>query len=269
MKIVAVTNRKGGVGKSTFATHIAAGLARKGHRVGIADTDSQGHAALMLGVPEENGLFHLLIDKAPLKEVVRQIPVENYSDVETSGMLLLIPSSNRTYQIPHMLKPDETFLFLEKLQELGDLAQLDYIIIDTHPTMSLFDGSMYLAADGFVYITECEHLSMSGVREAFDQLRSFERQRKMYMNRDTRILGIIPNKFRNTIIHQENLAQLRETFGALVWDEIPLRTIWTEASNFHQPVFTYAPNEKATEDAWTVVDRIEGELEQWETDEIA
>ncbi len=272
MKVIAVTNRKGGVGKSTMASHIAAGLASRGRRVALVDTDSQGNAGLMLRMPQEDGLFNLLISKLPLDEIVHQVPVENYTNPETAthGSLYLVPSSERTYQIPHMLKPDESFLFLEKLEEIVDATGVEVVIVDTNPSMSLFDGSVYLAADAFIYVTECEMLSMQGVRQAFEQMQRFGAQRARYLNRDSRIMGIIPNKFRvNTIIHQENVRQLRDYFGEIVWDEVVLRTVWTEASNFFQPVFRYAPDSKAAEQAWQMVDRVEKELKQWQTDENA
>ncbi len=113
-KIIAVTNRKGGVGKSTMSSHLASGLAIKGYNVGLVDTDSQGHGGMMLGIRPEDGLFELLINKANLEDIVRLIPKENYTDSNTAGNLLLIPSAERTYQIPYMLQQDESFLFLEK-----------------------------------------------------------------------------------------------------------------------------------------------------------
>lgn len=263
MKVIAVTNRKGGVGKSTTATHIAAGLAARGYNVGLVDTDSQGHAALMMGMPEGDGLFRLLIEKAGLEDVVKVVPKENYSTLDNpaKGNLYIVPSAERTYQIPHMLKPDETFLFLDKLEELGNAASLDVIVIDTNPTMSMFDGSVYLAADGFIYVTECERLSLDGVRTAFEQMTRFGEQRKKFLRRDTQVLGIVPNKYRpKIVIHQENVAQLREAFGDLVWPEIELRVPWTEASNFNRPVFVYQPTGEATRAAWELVSRTEKAL---------
>lgn len=265
VKIIAVTNRKGGVGKSTMSSHIAAGLALKGYRVGLVDTDSQGHGGLMLGSRPEDGLFNLLINKNPLDDVVRLIPQENYAPSPCNGMLMLIPSAERTYQIPYMLQQDESFLFLEKMEEFAARGSLDFIVIDTNPSLSLFDGSIYMATDAFIYVTECETMSLEGVRSAFEQMQRFSQQRKKYLGRESRILGIIPNKFRqNTIIHQHNIDALRGAFGDLVWDPIPLRTIWTESSNFYQPVFFSAPESAAADDARRIVDLTEKALVSWQ-----
>lgn len=264
--IIAVTNRKGGVGKSTIASHIAAGLATRGYYVGLVDTDSQGNASIMLGIASDNGLHKLMIDKAPLSEVVIQVPLENYATSEAQGKLYLIPSSRLTYEIPYRLSEADTFLFFEQMEAFSAAYNLDVILIDTNPSLSMFDGSIYLAADGFIYVTECEMLSLDGVREATEQMERFTHVRRRYLNRDSRILGIVPNKYRgNTIIHQENLKHLKEAFGEQVWPPVPLHTIWTECSNLYRPVFLEAPKSRAARHAWAIVDYVERSIESWET----
>ncbi len=269
--IIAITNRKGGVGKSTIASHLAAGLAIKGYNVGLVDTDSQGNASDMLGLAPSDGLYRLLVDKAPLHEVAVLVPKENYGDHTVTGNLALIPGHRNTYKIPHLLQSDETFLFLERLEEFQQRAQLHYTIVDTSPSLSMFDGSIYLAADAFLYVTETELLSMRGIQEAMKQLENFSAQRQRFMNKTSRVLGIIPNKFRSkTIIHQENLKLLQEAFGQVVWNPVALRTIWTECSNYHRPVFIEAPESPAARQAWEIVNRVEAEVLAWQrTDENA
>ena len=65
--IISIASQKGGVGKTTLATHIAAGLAVKGHRVVLVDSDPQGHATVALGLPKEPGLYDLLVRDASFK----------------------------------------------------------------------------------------------------------------------------------------------------------------------------------------------------------
>ena len=78
MKIITLLNEKGGVGKTTLATHIAAGLAFRGFRVVLVDADPQGHATVALGLPKEPGLYDLLVRDAPFKSVLRFIPAQVY-----------------------------------------------------------------------------------------------------------------------------------------------------------------------------------------------
>jgi cellulose biosynthesis protein BcsQ len=64
--------------------------------------------------------------------------------------------------------------------------------------------------------------------------------------------------FRNkTLEHAENLRQLKSQFGELVWEPIPQRTIWAEAAAIRRPVFSFAPESKAADDAWTLIRRVQ------------
>lgn len=264
-KIVAVTNRKGGVGKSTMSTHIAAGLAALGLKVGLIDTDSQGHAGLMLGMPDENGLYNTLIKKHSLEDTVRLVDPERYSlpDNPAQGSLYLLPSSDLTYKVPFELAQDETFLFLETLESMGEWLGLDVVLIDTNPTLSLFDGAVYLAADAYIYVTECERLSIDGVQSAIQQMVKFGKQREKYLGRRSEILGVIPNKFRaNTHVHRMNIAAVAEALPGKVWSPVTLRTAWVESANLQEMIYKYAPSGQEARDAWSIV-RKTGEALGW------
>lgn len=267
-KVIAFTNRKGGVGKSTHSVHCAAGLAASGWRVGLVDTDSQGHASLMLGMPDANGLYDVLIDKKALADVVQSVPPSKFStpDDPAQGALFLLPSSDRTYRIPYLLQPQESFLFMQTLQDMGTTLELDLIVVDTNPTLNLFDGAVYLAVDGFVYVTECERLSLDGVTSAIAQLQAFAAQRQQYLGRTSHILGILPNKFRpNTRLHRRNIKLMADHFGAeMVWSPVNLQTLWAEATNSQELVYTYAPGGNEEADARAIAERVKGAVLAWE-----
>lgn len=256
MKIIAVTNRKGGVGKSTMTTHIGAGLAQMGLKVAIVDTDSQGHAGQMFGLPDENGLYAALIEKRGLEDVLHLVPDARYmpDDTPATGQLYVLPSSDKTYRIPHELRQEDTFLFLEVLEAMGDWLKLDAILIDTNPTLSLFDGAVWLASDAYIYVTECERLSIDGIQSGIAQLQKASHQRAKYLQRESRILGIIPNKMRaKTMVHRMNIAAIAEAYPGLVWSPVTLRTAWVEAANLQESIFRYAPAGQEARDAWALV----------------
>ena len=266
MKTIAVTNRKGGVGKSTMAVHIAAGLATLGYRVGLVDTDSQGHAGLMLNMPESNGLFDLLVDKRPLNDVIQAVNPAQYSTPErpAQGALFLLPSSDQTYKIPYELDAGEVFVFLEAMEEFDAVCGLDVVIIDTNPTMSMLDGVVYMATDGFIYVTECERLSFDGVERAITQMLRFGKSRKRFLDRENEVVGIIPNKLKaNTILHRHNVSDLGKVYGDLVWTPVTHRIAWAEGANLNEPVFIYAPDGQEARDAWYLVRQTEKALERW------
>lgn len=263
MKVISVTCNKGGVGKSTFAVHLAAGLATRGYRVGLVDTANEGHAGLMLQMPDENGLFRLLIERAPLGEVINEVPAEHYSlpDYPSSGTLYLLSGGDRTYKIPQELEPQDMLLFYEQMEALAAGYQLDVIFVDTNPNKTLFDGALYLATDRFIYITECERLSFDGVQRAIAQMERATAQRQRYLGRDTAVLGILPNKMRaDTRLHRHNITRLVDAYGELVWPPVTQRVIWAEATNNLELVYTYAPSGQEARDAWSVVMRTEKAL---------
>lgn len=262
--VIAIANMKGGTGKSTVATHLGAGLAMRGRKVCLIDTDPQGHAATLLGLPKEDGLYSMIVDKANLTEIIRPVLPEVFSlpDDPPQGRLFLLPSSHKTHVIPFL--EQDPFLFGERIEEMADLFGFDVVIIDTAPTASMFDASVYLATDGFLFVTECETLSFDGIREGLTQIQRFGKKREDRGERPNRVLGIIPNKVRlSTLNHRRNLEKLHEAFPNLVWQPISQRTIWTEASNYGQLVYAYAPSGGAVNDAWGIVDQAERVMSSW------
>lgn len=257
--VIAFNNRKGGVGKTTMSVTTAVGLSAKGYRIGVIDSDSQGNAGLMLGLPEADGLFNVLIERQPLEKWVMdagsQIP--EAADGKPLGALYVLPSAARTYKIPYELPQEEIFAFLGLTQQFADEYKLDAVILDTAPTMSMFDGAIYLAADAYVYVTECERMSLDGLLVAEEQMRRMIQKRETYLQRSSQIVGIIPNKARNTLVHRRNIEALQKHFGELCWEPIPLGTMWTEASNAEQTVFTYGAAQREAVIAWSIVEKVE------------
>lgn len=267
MKVIAVTNRKGGVGKSTVATSLAAGLATRGWRIGVVDTDSQGHAALIFSMPEANGLYNVMIGKGALSQHVWEVPPAHYStpDYPAVGALYLLPSSDQTYKIPAELQQHESFLFLETLENMAAQFNLDHIIVDTNPTMTMFDGAVYMASDAYLYVTECARLSMDGVERAIQQMLQMRVARLRFLNRETRVMGIIPNKYRGgTLNHRENVKLLDEHFPGQVWPPLMLSTRYEQSQESLQPIFTFAPTSRQAAEMWQLVGRTEEALHVWQ-----
>lgn len=255
MQVITVTNRKGGVGKSTIAAHVAGGLALRGVRVGLVDTDSQAHAGLMLGVADGNGLYKTLIERQPVESVAARV-----GDLP----LWLVTSGDKTYKIAHEMGESDGFAFVDLCEAFGTAHGLDVIVVDTAPSMSKLDGAIYLATDGFLYPTECEMLSLDGLKEAVGQMQRFAGTRRKYLQRETRVVGIIPTKMRpNTMLHRHNIAALAEAFPGMVWPPIRLKTLWAEATNAHELIYSYAPNGEEASDAWAVVGRVQEAVSAW------
>ncbi|MDX1991436.1 MAG: ParA family protein [bacterium] len=259
MKTVTLINEKGGVGKTTVAIHLAAGLAIRGYRVVLADADPQGHATVSLGVQKEPGLYDLLVRGAPFKEVLRAVSPECYGipGYPVKGQLYVVPSNVETRSIP--LQISDALAVAERFRELDGV--IDAVVFDTSPTPSLLHGSIYLATDAIIYPTKCEYLSFDGLVESLAHREMIQPTRARWGLGNIDIMGIVPTMFRaGTLVHQENLNKLKSRYANLVWPEMVMRTVWAEASTVGQLVYRFAPDSGAARDAWSIVDRVQMEL---------
>lgn len=259
MKIITLLNEKGGVGKTTTATHLAAGLAIRGYRVVLVDTDPQGHATVTLGNKKMPGFYDLMVRDADFSDVARVVSPEFYeaSDRPTRGQLYLVPSNVETRNVSNSI--DEAMAVKWKLEELEH--HVDFVIVDTSPTPSLLHGSIYLATDAILYPVTPEYLSFDGFIQSMKHRLQADKRREMEGMKSVFMLGIIPTMVRpHTIEHSDNLKELRSQFGNKVWQQINQRTIWGQASRMHKLVWSLKPDGRAAQEAWQMVLRCEQEV---------
>ena len=142
MHFITLLNEKGGVGKTTLSTHIAAGLAVLGYRVILADADPQGHASVSLGVKRGPGLYDLLVREASFRDVLVPVPPETYAppNRKVDGQLYVISSNEETRAIP--LMTSDGLIVLKRLNELGNA--IDVVIFEdrVQRCLPLLDASL-------------------------------------------------------------------------------------------------------------------------------
>jgi chromosome partitioning protein len=256
-KTIIVANRKGGVGKTTVATHLAAGMSLVGLRVGLVDTDPQGHCASALGLPKANGLFELMTGTSTFSEWVIHVSGASYAveGWQSPTPLVLLPSDKRTAVITSS-DGVSVFDFRRLMREFATVYNLDYIVVDSSPSNTMFDDSLSLAADYYLYVTEVAALSFDGLMEATDELARANRSQQEFRTSDIQMLGIIPNKIRaSTNNHRDNIRLLAEHFGRdAIWSPVTLRTVWESAFEYGQLVYTYAPYDVEFQQALDIVD---------------
>lgn len=258
MQTITLLNEKGGVGKTTLAIHIAAGLACRGKRVLLIDGDPQGHATVRMGLKKEPGLYNLLVRDASWEEVVRTVPPERYGitgERLPTGRLWVLPSNVETRNIANSIS-DADLLAL-RLDELTE--QVDVVVIDTSPTPSLLHGAFYTATDAIIYPTKLTYTSFDGLVESIRRRQAADNSRASRWGLPRiEVMGVVPVEYRaNTVEQQENLVELQKQFGALVWLPIAQRTVWTESESRALPVYALEANGHAAMDAWELVDRVE------------
>lgn len=256
MHVLTLLNEKGGVGKTTLATHIATGLAVRGYRVILIDADPQGHATVALGLQRGPGLYDLLVREESFAQVLQPVPSEHYAipGQKVEGQLYIVASNAETRAIP--LMTSDGLIVLKRLSELRD--SVDVVIFDTSPTPSLLHASIYMATNAIVYPTECEYLSLDGLVQSLSHKDMVQPTRQQWGLDTLEVMGIVPMKYRaKTLLHMRNLKSLQKQFGQKVWPPIALRTIWGEASLMRRPVFHLAPDSDAAGEVWDVVKRVE------------
>lgn len=269
MKVIAVTNRKGGVGKSTISVHLAAGLATLGYRVGLVDTDDQGHISYLLGVERSESLYELMVDKRPVSECSLLVPPENYStpDRPATGELHLISSHQKTANIANSLEMGEIYTFMYAMDDFIAEYDLDVVFVDMSPATTNFTMNVYMGIDRFLFVTEPEALAFDGLQTAIQQMHRFRRNREN-IQRSTDIIGIVPNKMRQqTIVHDENLANLAAAFNAdvsgLVFNALSLRIAWAMAAQLQETMYTFKPSGLEAAQMWHLVNQVAERVNAW------
>ncbi len=255
MKVITLLNEKGGVGKTTLATHLAFGLAARGKRVMLIDTDPQGHATLQSGLKKAPLVYDLFVRNAEFKATAKGIPPERFGfvgEVLPTGKLWVVPSNVETRNIANSL--EDVWQIWVKLQELQTMV--DVVIFDTSPTPSLLHSSIYLASDALLIPTELTYRSFDGLLETMKRLRKSSEIRMKQGMKPLDIMGIIPMKFEGqTTEHTQNLQSLKNQFPDKIWQPVPKRILWQEAESEKLPVWSIDKNSKAALDAYRLIDQ--------------
>jgi chromosome partitioning protein len=260
MKVITLVNEKGGVGKTTLATHLASGLAARGKRVMLIDTDPQGHATIRMGLSKFPAVYDLFVRNVPFKELAVGIKPERFGFVgETlpKGKLWVVPSNVESRTIASNMQ--DTWTVFVKLQEIQNAV--DVVIFDTSPTPSLLHGAIYLACDALLLPTMLTYSSFDGLVETIKHLQNGSKVRVTNGMNPLEIMGIVPLMYEgNTNEHKDNLQSLHNQFGNKAWDVVPKRILWQETESSALPVWSLEPNSKAAADAYNLLDQFDSWL---------
>lgn len=257
MKVITLLNEKGGVGKTTLAIHIAAGLAIQGARVVIIDADPQGSATEALGFQKSPSFYDLLVRGLSWGDALRVVSTEIYEHPKqkTEGALAIVPGNDETRNINQ--STSDTFGIRRRLAEVE--SNVDYVVFDTSPTVSLLHGSIYLATDYIIYPSIMEFLSIRGLVSSIEHTQKFNADRTSYGMPPIEMLGIVPMMYRDaTVEHSENLKDTVKQYGDLVWTPVPRRIAWAEATNSQCCIWTYDVSHIASREGWKLVERLVG-----------
>lgn len=224
--ILSVSNQKGGVGKTTSAINISAGLALKDKKVLLLDLDPQGNATSGLGIEKYNmGIYDVMINGEDIENVVMKTDVKNLyiipSNIDLSGATVEMVS----------LKSREMLLknALSKIKN-----DYDYIIIDCPPSLDLLTVNAFTASDKIIVPIQCEYYALEGLGQLVNTIMLIKKR----LNPDLDIDGVVCTMFDSrTNLSQQVVDEVKKYFSKKVYrTHIPRNVRLAEAPSFGEPI---------------------------------
>ena len=226
-KIFCIANQKGGVGKTTTAVNLAAGLVAQNQRVLLIDLDPQGNATMGSGVNKaelENSVYQVLIGTALASQALLHASAAGYSVLPANRDLAgaeveLVDLDNREMRLK---------LALNEIEE-----QFDFILIDCPPALSLLTLNGLCAADGVVVPMQCEYFALEGLSDLVNTIKQVHAN----LNPGLKIIGLLRVMFDARVTLQQQVSeQLLKHFGDKVFKTIIPRNVrLAEAPSFGVP----------------------------------
>ncbi|MCL4527255.1 MAG: AAA family ATPase [Gammaproteobacteria bacterium] len=231
MRTVAIANQKGGVGKTTTAVNLAAGLAQNGKRVLLIDLDPQANATtgLGLGSSATATIYHALLGELPLSSVLLNAFPEGLS---------LAPSSPDLAgaEVELYGRPDRE----RRLQDaLAPVEGFDYALIDCPPALNMLTINALVAADSVLIPMQCEYYALEGLTQLLGTVRRVRAQ----LNPRLEVHGLLRTMFdnRNRLASEVALELERHFPDKLYQTVVPRNIRLAEAPSFGRAALVYDP----------------------------
>jgi chromosome partitioning protein len=242
-RTIAVFNHKGGTGKTTTAVTVAAGLAARGKRVLLVDTDAQGNVGVSLGASSERSLYHVLVMGLRVSDAVRTVRPN----------LDLLPS-NETLAAAELYlagRQNRDRVLSDRLANAA--AAYDFVVIDCSPSLSLMNQNALVFADSVLVPVACDYLSLVGVRQVIKTVKNVN----ALLHHPVQIWGVLPTFYDGRAkICREAVATLKSHFGDRCLSPVRAAMKVKEAPAQGQTLFEYAAGTNAVDDYTAVVDAI-------------
>lgn len=236
MKILAITNQKGGVGKTTTCVNLAASLASLNKRVLLIDLDPQGNASTGSGIDKAHlklSIYHVLIGENSLSEVIVKNEKSNF-DIAPSNREL---AGAEVELVNELARENRLKVAISKIA-----TQYDYVLLDCPPALNLVTVNALTAATAVMIPMQCEYYALEGLSDLVNTIKKV----RAHLNPTLEIEGLLRTLFdtRNMLASQVS-AQLISHFGDKVYKTVIPRNIrLAEAPSYGLPVLNYDKSSK-------------------------
>jgi len=239
-RVIAISNLKGGIGKTTTVVNVGAGLALRGARVLMVDTDAQGNLAMALGVQPKRTLYDVLVDNAAVLNCLT--PARPNLDLLAADATLL------SAQPVIAKRPDWSRVLAQAIRPA--IAEYDIILIDSAGSLTPLNVNALVCANDVIAPTTVEHFSIKSLELLFSQVSRVK-------GNSTSIRMVVPTMF-DPRVRQSNeiLEDLRKRYGALVAPPVRINVRLSEAPAHGQTIYEYDPRSRGAADYANLVEHI-------------